>query len=408
MRPDASHEPRGAAAVTGGPHGGLRGLATLVAAAVVGAGIALGAAAGLGAFSRETVVERIAAPSAPPAVTTPAAAEPDEPAPPPDGPALTINEIYRRSFPGVVQVTTSVDEEQRALGSGFVIDAIGHIITNYHVIEGADAVAVNFSDKDEVKARIVGSDPSTDLAVLKVDAPADALVPLPLGDSDRVSVGDLAIAIGNPFGLDRTVTAGIVSAVQRYIQAPNGYTIDHVIQTDAALNHGNSGGPLLDGRSRVIGVNAQIASESGGNEGVGYAIPSNTVRKVADALIADGRVEHPYLGVEMAAVDEAIARVAKLPVDRGVLIQRVRPGGPAQKAGLRGGGRTVVVGGQTYALGGDVVTRVDGQTVEDPDELASIISSKRPGDRVPLEVRRGAKTLTIVVTLGTRPAAAGG
>jgi putative serine protease PepD len=400
MRADASHGPRGATAVTGG----LRGLAALVAAAAVGAGIALGTAAGFGAFSRERVIERVAVP---PVATTPAATPPDA-APDPGGPALSINEIYRRSFPGVVQVTTSVDEEQRALGSGFVIDEIGHIVTNYHVVEGADTVAVNFSDNAAVDARIVGSDPSTDLAVLKVDASADALVPLPLGDSDRVSVGDLAIAIGNPFGLDRTVTAGIVSAVQRYIQAPNGYTIDHVIQTDAALNHGNSGGPLLDGRSRVIGVNAQIASESGGNEGVGYAIPSNTVRKVADALIADGRVEHPYLGVEMAQIDEAIARVAKLPVDRGVLIQSVRPGGPAQKAGLRGGERTVVVGGQTYALGGDVVTRVDGQAVADPDELASIISSKRPGDRVPLEVRRGAKTLTIVVTLGTRPAAAGG
>jgi S1-C subfamily serine protease len=403
MRIDASHGPRGATAVTGG----LRGLAALVAAAAVGAGIALGAAAGFGGFSRERVIERVAAPTVPPVATAPAAAPPDA-APDPGGPALSINEIYRRSFPGVVQVTTSVDEEQRALGSGFVIDEIGHIVTNYHVVEGADTVAVNFSDNAAVDARIVGSDPSTDLAVLKVEASADALVPLPLGDSNGVQVGDLAVAIGNPFGLDRTVTAGIVSAVQRYIQAPNGYTIDHVIQTDAALNHGNSGGPLLDGRSRVIGVNAQIASESGGNEGVGYAIPSNTVRKVADALIADGRVEHPYLGVEMAPVDEAIARVAKLPVDRGVLIQRVRPGGPAAKAGVRGGERTVVVGGQTYALGGDVVTKVDGQAVEDPDELASIISSKRPGDRVLLEVRRGKQTLTIIVTLGTRPAAAGG
>jgi S1-C subfamily serine protease len=267
---------------------------------------------------------------------------------------------------------------------------------------------VNFSDTAALKARVVGVDPSTDIAVLKVQVPATALVPLPLGDSDRVRVGDLAVAIGNPFGLDRTVTAGIVSAVQRYIQAPNGYTIDHVIQTDAALNHGNSGGPLLDARARVIGVNAQIASESGGNEGVGYAIPVNTVRTVVAGLIATGRVEHPYVGVVMAPVDAAVAREGRLPVDRGILIQRVRPGSPAEKAGLRGGSRTVVIGGQTYALGGDVVTRVDGREVAIPDDLASIVSGKRPGDRVTLEVRRGGQTLTLTVTLGTRPAGAGG
>jgi putative serine protease PepD len=388
--------------------GGLRGLAALLAAAVLGAGIALAAAAGLGAFTRDRVVEVVER-----VPTPPAAAEPPAPAPraaeSPDGAGgLTINEIYRRDSPGVVQVTTTVAREQRALGSGFVTDEKGHIVTNYHVIEGADAVAVNFSDNAALKARIVGVDPSTDLAVLKVQAPADALVPLPLGDSDRVRVGDLAVAIGNPFGLDRTVTAGIVSAVQRYIQAPNGYTIDHVIQTDAALNHGNSGGPLLDANARVIGVNAQIASESGGNEGVGYAIPVNTVRTVVASLIAVGRVEHSYLGVVMAPVDTAIARVGRLPVDRGVLIQRVRPGSPAEKAGLRGGSRTVVVSGQTYSLGGDVVTKVDGREVAIPDDLASIVSGKRPGDRVALEVHRGDQTLTITVTLGTRPAGAGG
>jgi len=385
-----------------------RAFAAVLAAGVLGAGVALAAAAGLGAFSREKVVQVVERPAPSSSSTSPSAA-PSQPAPeqPADGDALTINEIYRRASPGVVQVTTSVNGEEQALGSGFVTDTKGHIVTNYHVIEGADAVAVNFSSDAAMKARVVGSDPSTDLAVLKVNAPPAALVPLRLGDSEQVRVGDLAVAIGNPFGLDRTVTAGIVSAVQRDIQAPNGYTIDHVIQTDAALNHGNSGGPLLDARADVIGVNAQIASESGGNEGVGYAIPSNTVRSVVDSLIATGKVAHPYVGVVMAPVDADVARVGKLSVDRGILIQRVRSGSPAEKAGLRGGTRTVVVGGQTYALGGDVITKVDGQAVANPDDLASIVSSKRPGDRIPLEVRRGDQTLTVFVTLGTRPASGG-
>src|ERR671918_3088645 len=201
----------------------------------------------------------------------------------------SVQEIYEQAGPGVVQVSsTSVDssdpffgpQEASKLGSGFVIDKSGRIVTNYHVIEGAQEVQVNFSGDDRVPARVVGSDPSTDLAVLEIDAQARALTPLPLGNSDAVRVGDAVVAIGNPFGLERTVTAGIVSALQRQIQAPDGFTIDKAIQTDAPINQGNSGGPLLNSRGQVIGVNSQIQSESGGNVGIGFAVPINTVKQV--------------------------------------------------------------------------------------------------------------------------------
>jgi S1-C subfamily serine protease len=377
--------------------------ATLVLAAVLGAGTALAIDEAVGSDGGTTVIREVAAAS-----ESPAAFENVE--------GRTIADIYRRSGRGVVQViATQVSsdnpffgpQETSASGSGFVIDKAGHIITNYHVIEGAREVQVNFSGDDRMDAKVIGSDPSTDIAVLQIDAQARALTPLPLGDSDTVQVGDAVIAIGNPFSLERTVTAGIVSALQRRITAPDGFAIDEVIQTDAAINRGNSGGPLLNANGEVVGVNAQIETETGGNVGIGFAIPINTVKEVVSQLIEEGKVEHAYLGVEMATIDETLAETFNLPVDQGVLVQRVHEGSPAERAGLQGGSTNVVVDGESYLLGGDVVTKADGEDIASADELGNVVAAKKPGDELELEIRRDGETQTVTVTLGRRPSTVG-
>jgi len=328
--------------------------------------------------------------------------------------AMTVQEIYQHAGPGVLQVTsTSVDsgdpffgpQPRVSLGSGFVIDEDGYIVTNYHVIESARQIEVNFSGDDRVRATIVGVDPSTDLAVLKINAQVRALTPLPLGDSDAVRVGDAVVAIGNPFGLERTVTAGIVSALQREITAPNGYTIDKVIQTDAPINQGNSGGPLLNTRGQVIGVNSQIEpGDSGtGNLGIGFAVPAATVREVFAQIRESGKVEHAYLGVQTQEIDEVLATTYRLPVETGVIITEVIPGSPAEDAGLKGGERQVIFGGTSYTLGGDIVTAADGEQVASPDDLRRLIEAKDPGDAITLDIRRGDSKRTVSVTLGRRP-----
>ena len=326
---------------------------------------------------------------------------------------MAIEDIYRRAAPGVVQVTVrgadpfSGQQGEQGLGSGFVIDKAGHIVTNFHVIDGADEVAVNFSGDDDVRARVVGSDPSTDIAVLRIDTPARALTALPLGNSDGVRVGDPVVAIGNPFGLERSASSGIVSALQRELRSPAGFAIDRVIQTDAAINRGNSGGPLLNGRGHVIGVNTAIFTPSGGNVGIGFAIPINTVRDVVAELIDTGRVEHAWLGVRMATVDEELAETFRLPADRGALVTDVVPGSPADEAGLEGGDTRVVVDGESYMLGGDIITRADGKAVESAEELGETVAEKEPGDELELEVRREDETEEVTVELGRRPTEAG-
>jgi S1-C subfamily serine protease len=326
--------------------------------------------------------------------------------------AKSIQAIYEGAGPGVVQVTsTSVvsgdpvfgAQPARSQGSGFVIDKAGHIVTNFHVVENADRVEVNFSGDDGVPAKVIGTDPSTDVAVLKIDAQARALTPLLLGNSDVVRVGDAVVAIGNPFGLERTVTAGIVSALQRRITAPNGFAIDKAIQTDAPINHGNSGGPLLNSRGQVIGINSQIESESGGNVGIGFAVPVNTVREVVSQILRTGKVEHAYMGIEMQPIDQTLSETYRLPVSKGVLVRSVRPGSPAAKAGLQGGNQQVVVDGVSYVLGGDIITNADGKSIASPDDLSSLVMAKDPGDTVTVEVRRGDSTRTISVTLGRQP-----
>jgi putative serine protease PepD len=296
----------------------------------------------------------------------------------------SVATIYKNSNTAVVEIAVTsaggAGGTQGAQGSGFVYDEQGHVITNQHVVDGAESVEVTFSNGKTYDATVVGSDPSTDIAVLDVDAPASVLEPLELGDSSELEVGDGVVAIGSPFGLEQTVTTGIVSALHRQITAPNNFAIDDAIQTDAAINHGNSGGPLLDLNGNVVGVNSQIESESGGNDGVGFAVPSNTVKRIADALIADGSVEHAYLGVATEDVEGST----------GAGIAEVRPGTPAAEAGLQNG---------------DVVTEIDGESVESADELRQLIDAKRPGDKTVLTVERDGDTQTLEVTLGTRPSA---
>src|SRR3954447_7148052 len=297
---------------------------------------------------------------------------------------LSIPQIYRGAYKGVVQITVSSQgaspfgggQTQEAQGSGWVYDSNGDVITNQHVVAGAKSISVQFWNGKTYKATLIGTDRSTDVAVVKVSAPSSQLFPLTVGDSSKLQVGDGVVAIGSPFGLQETVTSGIVSALHRTIDAPNNFTIPDSIQTDAAINHGNSGGPLLDANGEVIGINAQIRSQSGGNEGVGFAVPSNTARSIAGELISNGKAEHAYLGVSLD------------PTAPNARVAGVRKGTPAAAAGLKTD---------------DVVTSLGGTQVSNSDELARTISAHKPGDKVSVTYLRDGKSHTVTVTLANRP-----
>ena len=340
------------------------------------------------------------------------------------GRRLSVNEIYRRSAPGVVQITTTStvevepdpflnpfgfpeEQRQQALGSGFVIDTAGRIVTNFHVVQGAEQIEVSFSNRDSVRARVVGTDPSTDLALLKVNVDARALRPLDLGNSDRVRVGDSVVAIGNPLGLERSVTAGIISALHRPLTAPNEFTIDDVIQTDASINSGNSGGPLIAANGSVVGVNTAIATGNTGargNIGIGFAVPMNTVRNVVSQLIEKGRVEHPFIGVGAQEVDQEIAQLFNLPAERGLLVVRVYENSGAAGAEMQAGTREVVIDGQSYLLGGDFIVEIDGKPVSQAEDLRKAIMGKKVGDEITIEAFRGDERRSFDVKLGRQPA----
>jgi S1-C subfamily serine protease len=390
--------------------------AALVAAGLLGGAVALLGASAFGIGGATTTVEQLDAAAG----GSPAAFERSGGR---EG-ALSVNEVFRRDAPGVLQVTSThvvrtndpfsdpffgfgpQTQKETALGSGFVIDKAGHIVTNYHVVANAQKVEVSFSNSDNMRAKIVGADPSTDIAVLQVDARSRALTPLPLGNSDRLRVGDSVVAIGNPLGYDRSVTAGIVSALQRAITSPNQYPIDHVIQTDAPINHGNSGGPLIDARGEVVGVNAQIAtggSAGDGNIGIGFAIPINTVRTVVAQLIEKGKVEHAFLGITAKSVTPQIARLFRLPAQHGLLVVSVEPGSGAAAAGLRAGTDTAVVSGESWPVGGDLVVAADGRPLSGIDQLRELVSTKKPGQSLALEVYRGDTKERLRVKLGRQP-----
>ena len=339
------------------------------------------------------------------------------------GSSNVVNQIYRADGDGVAFIESQIEAPETesfnpfgevepeggggsATGSGFVIDEEGHVLTNNHVIEGASKVTVKLGDSETTyDAEVVGADPGTDVALLKVDAPKGAFHPLTLGRSSEAEVGDPVVAIGNPFGLDRTVTSGIVSALQRNIQAPNGFSISHVIQTDAAINPGNSGGPLINAEGAVIGINAQIATGGGGNGnvGIGFAIPIDTVRAEIEQLKTKGEVEHAFIGISGGTVTSELAKALNLPVDEGVIVQSVVKDGPADKAGLEAGGTEAQINGEQVRLGGDIITEVDGKKLKNMDELVEIIQSSKPGDELTLTIIRGGDEKTADVTLGTQP-----
>src|SRR4051794_32014111 len=308
--------------------------------------------------------------------------------------ALSVNQIYQRTKEGVVDIKVRSGggstpdqfggpgngngngQQSQAEGSGFVIDADGHIVTNQHVVDRASSIQVTFANGHTASAKVVGTDRSTDVAVIKVDAAKSDLHPLTFADSDSVEVGDGVVAIGSPFGLEGTLTTGVVSALDRTIDAPNNFTISGAIQTDAAINHGNSGGPLLDAAGHVVGINSQIESDSGGNDGIGFAVPSTTARRVAEQLISGGSVAHAYLGVQLSDASG------------GAAVAQVRSDGPAAGAGLHNG---------------DVVTAIDRHAVSSADALVNAVDGHKPGDEVSLHVRRGDQTRDVRVKLGTRP-----
>ncbi len=340
-----------------------------------------------------------------------------------EGGTNLVNQIYRRDGQGVAFISSELKGEESsslspfgesegggvATGSGILIDTEGHILTNNHVVENADKVEVKLGSSDTTyTAEVVGTDPATDVALLKVDAPAANLHPLALGDSSKVEVGEPVVAIGNPFGLDRTVTAGIVSAIQRQIQAPNGFSISHVIQTDAAINPGNSGGPLIDSEGKVIGINSQIQTggSGDGNVGIGFAVPINTAHEVVTQIEEHGEVKHAYLGISGGSVTPDLAKALKLPESEGVLVNEVVKGGPADEAGIKGGDTSATIEGASFRLGGDVITEVNGKKISGMEDVINAVNAASPGDELELTVDRNGKSKTIDVTLGVRPASA--
>lgn len=330
----------------------------------------------------------------------------------------SVHEIYKEAGPGVVNIRARVTRRASSpfdqgggsgvsTGSGFVLDKDGYILTNAHVVEGASSVTVQFEDETSFPAKIVGSDLSSDLALLQVNGQRkSALHPLELGEAKGVQVGDPVIAIGNPFGLDRTVTTGIVSALQREIEAPNNFSISDVIQTDAAVNPGNSGGPLLEATGKVIGVNSQIATANGqgGNVGIAFAVPIDEARRVIPDLKKSGRVDRAYLGVTTVTLTEAIAE--ELNLDRGIegaLVQEVVSAGPADKGGIRAGSSQATVDGQTIVLGGDIIVNVDGKAIKTNADVAAAIEDDKVGETIQITVQRRGDSKTLRVKLGRRP-----
>ncbi|PYS88744.1 MAG: peptidase S1 [Acidobacteria bacterium] len=314
-------------------------------------------------------------------------------------------EVYRAVAPGVAFINTTSyqqdmwgdTQEGKGNGSGSVIDTEGHILTNYHVIEKAQKLTVSFGGEKVYPAKVIGGDPDTDLAVIQIEPPAGGVTVVPMGDSNNLVVGQKVLAIGNPFGLDRTLTTGVISGLQRPIRARNNRPIDAAIQTDASINPGNSGGPLLDKFGRMIGINSQILSPAGGSVGVGFAVPINTAKRVIPQLIQNGAVNRPKLGASLPSVEDLAQRGYRMPVQQGLLVYQLVPGGSAEKAGLHG----VTTDGTL----GDILISADGQKLADMDDLFRLLDKKQIGDTVNFEVYRSGKTTTVPVKLfGTQAA----
>ena len=366
--------------------------------------IALGAILGLGSYwagSRwgtrpPDFVEAVPSPAQPPNT---AGMSEDE--------AINVK-VYSEAAPAVANIVTRTLEYDvfqdpvpaEGAGSGFVMDTRGYILTNNHVIENAQAIEVTLGDGLRFPAKLVGTDVRDDVALIKIDPGEHKLTALPIGDSSTLQVGQHVLAIGNPFGFQSTLTTGVVSALGRTVQTSDQSFIDGAIQTDAAINHGNSGGPLLDSHGEVIGINSAIYSTSGTTAGIGFAIPINTAKRIANELITEGRVREVYLGIQAIEFDQGFAQALGLPVDQGLLIEDVDQGGPAARAGLRGGDRVVIAGMRRVKVGGDVVTAVNGQPIASQLDMAVALDKDRPGDTVTLEIYRGGQKMDVPLTLG--------
>jgi S1-C subfamily serine protease len=380
--------------------------------ALLGGGIVvavIAATGGLSASQRTVTEVQSAAPIAPSNVSQQSA-------------GLTPHQIYQKDAPGVAYITSTIvrqsespfgfrgeSQQGQATGSGFVINADGTILTNYHVVENAVKVNVSFEHGKTVQAKVIGKDPSNDLAVLRIPTEGLTLHPLALGNSSKAQVGDPVLAIGNPFGLDRTLTTGVVSALQRQITSPNGFQIDNVLQTDAPINPGNSGGPLLNSAGEVIGINSQIETggSGGGSVGIGFAVPIDTAKTELSQLEKGGTVRGAYLGVSTLTIDGSLSAL-NLPVKSGALVETVEAGTPAAKAGIRAGNLEAQTGTGKVAVGGDIVVKADGKPIPNAESLSALIASKKPGDAISVEVLRangsgGYEHKTIKVTLAARP-----
>jgi S1-C subfamily serine protease len=393
--------------------------------ALVGGGVVVAVIAALGGLSssEKTVTTIQAAPLAPSNASTSTSGSGSGS----KSQALTPHQIYVNDAPGVVYVTSTIvkqsaspfnlfgggggeaQQQGTATGSGIVIDTSGIILTNYHVVENAVKVTVSVEHNNTVNAQVVGKDPSNDLAVLKIPTDGLKLHPLTLGDSSGVQVGDPVLAIGNPFGLDRTLTTGVISALQRQITAPNGFTIDNVLQTDAPINPGNSGGPLLDAAGRVIGINSQIETggSGDGSVGIGFAVPINTAKSELPQLEKGGTVRGAYLGLTSQTIDGSLSAL-NLPVKTGALVQSVEAGTPASKAGIHGGDITGQTEGGSVAVGGDIIVGIEGKAIRSAEELGAAIGARKPGDTVSIELLRANghgsyEHKTVKATLTSRP-----
>jgi S1-C subfamily serine protease len=316
--------------------------------------------------------------------------------------------IYSGAAPSVANIVTRTLEYDvfmqavpvEGAGSGFVMDSRGYILTNNHVIEDAQAIEVTLGDGSRFPAKLVGTDTRDDVALIKIEPGAHKLVALPMGDSDTLQVGQRVLAIGNPFGFSSTLTTGVVSALGRTVQTSDESFIDGAIQTDAAINHGNSGGPLLDSHGDVIAINSAIYSTSGTTAGIGFAIPINTAKRIASDLISEGRVRHAFLGIEARELTPGFAQALGLPVDQGLLIEAVDPGSPAERAGLHGGNRMVIVGMMKILIGGDVLVGINGKKIGSQLDMAVALDRTQPGDTVTLDIYRGQDHLSVRLTLG--------
>ena len=381
---------------------GWRRAGALALPAVVGAAAALGVLAGTGQLGGgDTTIIRESASSIATSAATPEsdAVAAESPAP---GKGLSVEQVVKRESPAVVLISTTAGDGG-GLGSGFLIDTQGHVITNAHVVDGATTTTVTFEDGTETKGTILGVDKSTDVAVVKVDKVPSGVRPAPFGNSGDLTVGQSVVAIGNPYGYSGTATTGIVSALKRAIQSPSGFIIQNAIQTDAAINQGNSGGPLFDSNGRVIGINSQIASKNGGNVGIGFAVPIDTVRPIVDSIISSGKAQHAWIGIQGRDLTPGLAQKLGLEGKRGVVIASLDDRGPANDAGLQAAEKADA----DVPTGGDLIVAVNGRSVTDMADVADAVASRKVGDTITVTVLRDGKSQTVTLTLKDRPADVG-